>query len=105
MDWFRSLPAYRRKIYLLLIVAILLTLPCYCIGLALLIQAPEETAPPSGSPGGSELSREAVSLWGAAASRTPIAAAQPVGDGPTPARTAAPLPYRSGFGLPIPAAP
>jgi len=40
MDWFRSLPEYRRKIYLLLIVAILLTLPCYCIGLALLIMAP-----------------------------------------------------------------
>jgi hypothetical protein len=66
MDWFRSLPEYRRKIFLLLIVAILLTLPCYCIGLALLILAPEETAPPPAAPAGSVISGEAMSLWPAA---------------------------------------
>ena len=63
MDWFRSLPDYRRKIYLLLIVAILLTLPCYCIGLALLILAPEETAPPSATPVGSGISGEVLPRW------------------------------------------
>lgn len=63
MDWFRSLPDYRRKVYLLLIVAILLTLPCYCIGLMLLALAPEGTAPPSSLPGGSGQLGEPPAVW------------------------------------------
>ena len=45
MDWFRSLPAYRQKIYALLIGAILLTLPCYCTGVLLLVLAPAQPGP------------------------------------------------------------
>ena len=56
MDWYRSLPDYRRKTYLLLIVAILLTLPCYCIGLALLILGPEGSPSPEATPTGTEAS-------------------------------------------------
>jgi hypothetical protein len=63
MNWYRSLPDYRRKILLLLIVAILLTLPCYCIGLALLLVPPEESAPPPPTPAGAERIGEAASLW------------------------------------------
>jgi len=77
MDWFRSLPEYRRKIFFLLVVAILLTLPCYCIGLALLILAPEETAPPPAAPAGSGIAGEAASLWPAAPGAG-LAAVEPV---------------------------
>lgn len=46
MDWFRSLPRYRQRIYLLLIGAILVTLPCWCLGILLLVLAPAEPTPP-----------------------------------------------------------
>ena len=106
MDWFRSLPDYRRKIYLLLIVAILLTLPCYCVGLVLLTQAPEETAPPSSLPAGSGLLGEAVALWGAAPGPG-LAAVQPAGAGPRPAvraMMARPPQSQAGLGPRLPAA-
>ncbi|MGQ9600010.1 MAG: hypothetical protein ACUVWZ_11415, partial [Anaerolineae bacterium] len=45
MDRFRALPGYRQRLYLLLISAILLTLPCYCIGILLLVVAPPLSTP------------------------------------------------------------
>ncbi len=101
MDWFRSAPDYRRKIYLLLIIAILLTLPCYCIGLVLLIMAPEETVPPSATPGGSELSGAAAALWAPTG-------LQPAGDGPRATVRTTSTPRRGswpGFASPLLTAP
>ena len=45
MDRFRSLPTYRQRIYALLIGAILITLPCYCTGVILLVLAPAMPTP------------------------------------------------------------
>ncbi len=107
MDWFRSAPDYRRKIYLLLIIAILLTLPCYCIGLVLLIMAPEEAVPPSATPGGSELSGPAVSLWGSTPP-SPVAGLPPAGDGPRATVRTTSTPRRGswpGFASPLLTAP
>jgi len=44
-NWFRSLPSYRQRIYALLVGAIALTLPCYCIGVVLLVLAPAQPTP------------------------------------------------------------
>ena len=45
MDWYRRLPGDRRRTVILLVGAILLTLPCYCCGFTLLIVAPPEQTP------------------------------------------------------------
>ncbi len=45
MDRFRALPDDRQRLYLLLIGAILLTLPCYCLGFLLLVVAPSPATP------------------------------------------------------------
>jgi hypothetical protein len=71
MDWYRSLPDYRRKILLLLIVAILLTLPCYCIGLTLLLWGPEEAPPPSTDPAGAQLMNQVAEFRPAAPGEGP----------------------------------
>lgn len=55
MDWFYALPEYRQRIYVILIGAILLTLPCYCLGIVLLILAPAEPTPVPTPAGGGAL--------------------------------------------------
>ena len=44
IEWFRSQPEYRQRIYALLVGIILLTLPCYCTGFVLLVLAPARTS-------------------------------------------------------------
>jgi len=44
-EWFKSLPAEKRNVYAVLLGIILLTIPCYCLGIAALAAAPPVELP------------------------------------------------------------